>query len=460
MGGHVARPGVQGDAAGRRLSAVLAAAGGVLPGAYSDEITVLRLRPDSTREQVVARLDPVTSLPVNDITMQEDDSVHVWSRAEFRPRLIVGTDTVERRQVRVGGAVARPGAMPWVAGLTLRQAVLRSGGVEEGASLKEVEIARMPSNRANGSQAEIIRVAIDSTYLFDRTPDGAYDGPPGESNAGTAKADFVLRPYDVINVLRQPDFEYLGTITLQGEVRFPGQYAIAKKGERLRDVIERAGGLTGDANPDAAVFRRRLTRAERAERDHTLNQMRLGAATSTAASGAGVDAVVPAGAAQQYRTAVDEFLQLSADSADRVSIDLVAAMRGARSRENLEVRPGDVLTVPLLNPVVTILGFVQAPASVPHENGATLRDYMSRAGGPTPTGAEKHAYVIQPNGAVESYRQRWWLIPDANPVPRPGATVIVPQRDLGDRKQTVAQQVGPLLQMLASLFAIVAVARR
>lgn len=460
VGGHVARPGPQGNAAGRRLSEVLTAAGGVLPGAYSDEVTIVRTRADSTREQLVARLDPQTLQPVSDLVMQEDDSVHVFSRAEFRPRMVVGADTMQRRRVRVGGAVLRPGTLEWISGLTLRQAILRSGGIDEGASLKEVEVARMPQTREQGTQAEIIRVQIDSSYLFDRAPSGAYDGPPGEATRAAGTREFILRPYDVVNVLRQPDFEYLGTVTLQGEVRFPGQYAIAKKGERLRDLIERAGGLTRDANPDAAVFRRRLTIAERAERERTLRQMRLGAATSTAASTTGSDAIVPSGAAQQYRSAVDDFLQLSGDSADRVSVDLPSALRGTRQRDNIEVRPGDVLTVPLLNPVVTIIGFVQSPASVPHVPGVSLREYVERAGGPTPSGAAKNAYVIQPNGAVESLRTHWWLIPDSDPVPRPGATVVVPQRDLGDRKQTVAQQVGPLLQMVASLFAIIAVVKR
>lgn len=459
VGGHVVRPGVQGDAAGRRLSAVLAAAGGVLPGVYTDEVTILRLRPDSTREQVVARLDANTLQPLNDILLQEDDSVHVWSRASFRPRLVVGADTVERRQIRVGGAVVRPGPLPWVAGLTLRQAILRSGGVEEGASLTEVEIARMPQSRANGAQAEIIRVAIDSSFLFDRRPGEAYDGPPGDATNTPGKGEFVLRPYDVVSVLRQPDFEYLGTVSLLGEVRFPGQYAIARKGERLRDVIARAGGLTKDANADAAIFRRNLSASERSERSRVLSQMRLGAA-ATSAGLSGADAMLPSGALEQYRGAVDEFLQLSADSANRVSIDLVRAMRSRRAEDDIEVRSGDVLSVPLLNPVVTIVGFVQSPASVPHASGLTLRDYMQRAGGPTSSGASANAYVIQPNGAVESYKRRWWLLPDRDPEPRAGATVVVPQRDPGDRRQTVAQTFGPILQMVASLVAIIAVARR
>lgn len=460
VGGHVARPGLQGDANGRKLSAVLTAAGGVLPGAYTDEVMILRLRPDKTREQLTARLDPKTLLPVTDVTMQENDSVHVFSVAEFRPQLIVGNDTMPRRQVRVGGAVLHPGAIEWVQGLTLRQAILRSGGMDEGASLNEIEVARMPASRASGAQAEIIRVKIDSTYLFDRMSGATYDGPPGEPTTRGGATDFVLRPYDVVNVLRQPDFDYLGTVSLNGEVRFPGTYAITRKGERLHELIVRAGGLTKEANPDGAVFRRRLNPAERSERERLLNQMRLGAAAATASSIATPDLGVGTASAQQFRAAVDTFLTLSGDSADRVSVDLAGALRNNSSNDNIELRPGDVLTVPVYSPVVAVVGFVQSPSSVPHSSGTSLRSYVERAGGVTPSGSGQHAFVIQPNGGIDSYRRRWWILPDHDPEPRPGATVVVPQRDLSDRKQTIAQTVGPLLQIVASLVAIIAVARR
>ena len=460
IGGHVARPGVQGDANGRKLSQVLAAAGGVLPGAYTDEVTILRLRADSTREQVVARLDPKTLQPVTDITMQENDSVHIFSIASFRPLLAVGNGTIERRQVRVGGAVLRPGPLEWVEGLTLRQAILRSGGPDEGASLNEIEIARMPSSRANGMQAEIIRVKIDSTFLFDRMPGDSYDGPPGDATTRSGYTDFVLRPYDVVNVLRQPDFDYLGTVSLNGEVRFPGQYAITRKGERLHELIVRAGGLTREANADGAVFRRRLTNSERSERGRLLNQMRLGAATSSASAISTPELAIGSAAAQQYRTAVDEFLTLSGDSADRVSVNLPHALKDNGSSDNIELRPGDVLSIPVYSPVISIVGFVQSPSSVPHTRGTTLRSYVEAAGGATPSGAAVHAFVIQPNGAIDPYRKRWWILPDHDPEPRQGATVVVPQRDLADRKQTIAQQVAPLLQLVASLVAIIALARR
>ena len=52
-----------------------------------------------------------------------------------------------------------------------------------------------------------------------------------------------------------PDWNPTNAVTLDGEVRFPGNYRI-RKDERLSDVIQRAGGLTQIAFPVGAIFTR------------------------------------------------------------------------------------------------------------------------------------------------------------------------------------------------------------
>jgi protein involved in polysaccharide export with SLBB domain len=470
VAGHVWRPGPQGIAPGATLATALAAAGGVKPGFVAEEVTILRRRDDDTHEQVSASLHPETGRPSRDVLLQEDDSIHVWSRADFRPRIASGRDTLEARRVTVGGAVMRPGALPWVAGLTLRQAILRSGGLDESALLTEVEVARMPTDRRNGEQAIVMRVPIDSSFLFERRAGGSADADGGPEGSGPDAAErgtrnspaFVLEPYDVINVLRQPDFEYLGTVTLSGEVRYPGQYAIRRKGERLSDLIARAGGLTAEAYADGAVFTRRLDEEERAERRRLLTQVRLGAATTSLAVATmeGGTAAPSADAALRYREAMDAFLQQDGDAADRLNIDLPRVLRSAAHRDNVEVQPGDALTVPRFSPTVAVKGFVHAPSAVAHVPGRPLSYYVARAGGAAGNGEARRSFVVQPNGAVETIARRPWLLPDRDPVPKPGAIVVVPPRDASDRRPNLVQVLGPVTQVLASVVAIIAVSRR
>src|SRR5207237_10269196 len=102
-------------------------------------------------------------------------------------------------------------------GMTLRDLVLLADGVQEGAYLQEAEIARLPESRAGGRTATTIRVAMDSTYLFERGPDGKYIGPPGLQAPAHGTPDVPLKPYDNVLIMRQPGWALQRTITLLGE---------------------------------------------------------------------------------------------------------------------------------------------------------------------------------------------------------------------------------------------------
>ncbi len=64
-----------------------------------------------------------------------------------------------------------------------------------------------------------------------------------------------LQPFDRLSVKEVSGWTEQSEVTLVGEVRFPGIYAV-KRGETLRSVLERAGGLTDLAFPQGAVFTR------------------------------------------------------------------------------------------------------------------------------------------------------------------------------------------------------------
>ena len=71
-----------------------------------------------------------------------------------------------------------------------------------------------------------------------------------------------LQPFDFLNVKEVPEWGEQEQVTLLGEVRFPGIYPI-QRGETLRSVLDRAGGLTRLAFPEGSVF----TRLELQERE-------------------------------------------------------------------------------------------------------------------------------------------------------------------------------------------------
>ncbi|MEO6527861.1 MAG: SLBB domain-containing protein [Gemmatimonadaceae bacterium] len=392
--GNVYQPGAQGFTPGMQLSDALRRAG-LMSDTYLGEVQISRIRADSSRVALRAMLADTSGRVLNDISLQEDDQIRVFSLSTFRPA----------RTVSIGGAVRRGGRFPYREGMTLRDLVLLANGVLESAYLKEAEVARLPEDRSAGRTATTLRVPLDSTYLFERGPNGEYVGPPGLAAPSAGAPETVLKPYDNVLVLRQPDWSLQRTVVLQGEVRYPGSYALTRKTERLSDLIKRAGGLTDEAYADGIVFNRRE------------------------------------------------------NAIGRVGLELSGALGRYESSDNLILRDGDSVSIPAYNAIVTIRGAVNAPSSVAYVRGKDIDYYIGAAGGATPKADESHAYVTQPSGKLETVKKHIF-IPDHVPKPRPGSVVTVPENDGTNKRDTVALITG-LAQIIASTVAIViAVSRR
>lgn len=407
VSGNVWAPGAQSLRPGMMLSDALRAAGGLKSDTYLGQVLVTRLRADSTRAQLRAVLRDTTGAVVNDLALAEDDEVQVFSLTEFRPD----------RYVAIGGSVRRGGRFPWREGMTLRDLVLLAGGLREGAYLREAEIARLPENRANGVTAVTRRVPLDSSYLGDYVPGRPYAAAPGlASPAYGSTPEVVLEPYDNVLIMEQPDWQLQRSVALMGEVRFPGRYTLLRKDERVSDLIRRAGGLTSEADADAAFF------------------TRLRAEASFAAEAAG------------------------AESRTRVGMDLGQALRRPRSDDNLVLLHGDSLHVPTRRATVEIRGLVNAPTAIAVNPRASFKYYVRAAGGSTAEGDEKRAYVIQPNGKIEARERVLWVFV-RNPEPRAGATVVVPARAERQSAPERAATVALIAQTLASVAAVAALLR-
>ncbi|HET7614742.1 MAG TPA: SLBB domain-containing protein [Gemmatimonadaceae bacterium] len=392
--GDVWSPGPVGIASGMKISDVLRLAGGVKPDAYLGEISITRLRPDSTRVQLRAALRDTTGVVVNDFPVQEDDEIRVFSRTDFRPT----------RYVAISGAVQRGGQFPYREGMTVRDLVLLAGGLEQSAYLNEAEIARLPENRANGVTARTFRIPLDSSYIFERTPDGRYLGPPGLPAPSGPHEEVEVKPYDNVLILRQPNWELQRTVVIDGEVKYPGRYSLRTKTERLSDLITRAGGLTSDAYANGVAFFRQ--------------------------NGIG-----------------------------RIGIELPDVLKNPKDLDNLPLQDGDSIYIPRYNAVVNVRGAVNSPIAVTYSPGASIDYYIRAAGGGTKKADLRRAYVTQPNGKVQS-RTPHFLLPDGVPKPAAGSSVFVPERDASDRGFDFATSAGTIAQIAAALATLLIAVRR
>jgi protein involved in polysaccharide export with SLBB domain len=424
VSGNVWAPGQLGFRPGMRLSEALRKAGGIRHDTYLDEVQVTRRLYDQSLATIHARFTDTLGTVTPDIELTDADEVHVFSRSDYRPS----------RHVFVGGAVNKPDSIPYTDGLTLRQAVLMAGGLREGAYLPEVEISRLPADRVGGVLAVVFRAPLDSSYIFERGADGKYLGPPGIPSRLATAPEVFLRPYDQINVLEQPEWGLGGSVFVGGEVRFPGSYAIRTRGERISDVVQRAGGLTERAYPEAGVFRRSVGIADAVDRARILKRVELDRDYSLAVEKIAASAKTVPGSASAVAAAIGgeeaalkNALHSADEPKDRIAIDVAEALRNPSHRDNVVLQPGDEVTIPILNATVTVRGFVNSPVTLPYRNGASLSDYVNEAGGVTQNADLRSSFVQQPNGRVEGYRAHRFR-PDVIPVPGPGSVIVVPPK--------------------------------
>jgi protein involved in polysaccharide export with SLBB domain len=386
--GNVWVTGPIGYTAGMKLSDALRLAGGPKPDFYQGQLLVSRLQPDSTRIQLRSAFRDSLGTLTQDLTLADEDEIQVFSRSDFRPT----------RSIAVTGAVRAPGRLPFRDGMTLRDAILQLKGLTEDADLREAEIARLPKDRTHGEVATTIRVPLDSTYLFERGSDGSYFGPPGLAAMAKGAADVALEPYDNVLILRQPGWEMQRTVSITGQVKFPGRYALRTSSDRISDVLQRAGGLTATAYPTGASFVR------------------------------------------------------PTDRSGRIGIDLPRLLADNKFRDNLILFGGDSLFVPEYNPVVMVAGAVNSPVTVAYVPGKNLTYYVQSAGGFTQSADAARAYVTQPSGAVKSTQRRFFLIPNGLPTPLAGAHVFVPEKVKDPNKgSTIASIAGIITSVVTVL---------
>lgn len=132
----------------------------------------------------------------------------------------------------VKGEVREPGTFQAGAGLTIKDALMRAGGLTFKASRFRVELYRLKLDVQEGSSTIMIPLELDENF--------AVVGQPN---------NFTLLPFDQLIVRKIPDFDLIENIEINGEVAYPGSYPLIAKNERILDVIQRAGGVTSQSFP-------------------------------------------------------------------------------------------------------------------------------------------------------------------------------------------------------------------
>jgi polysaccharide biosynthesis/export protein len=307
--------------------------------------------------------------------------------------------------VSIDGRVRVPGDYPLEPGMRVRDLIRAGGSLEASAYAGIAELTRY--RVVNGDIRRTQLVEVDLTAVL----------------RGDAAANILLEPFDSLSIKQVPEWGNQESVTLTGEVRFPGRYSV-QRGETLKAIIDRAGGLTELAFPEGSVF----TRAELKEREQKQLDMfavRLQSDLSTLAL-QGV-AANQASAGNAITVGQSLLSQIRASKATgRLVIDLPQIMRDkVGSSADVILRDGDRLIVPKFQQEVTVIGEVQTATSHLYRPGLSRDDYIRQSGGVTRRADGERISVVRADGSVISKDGSRWFS-RSNVEIRPGDTIVVP----------------------------------
>jgi len=235
--GSVKRPGIYQFVTGMTFADLAARAGGLWPDALLDRGVIDRTSPDQQFSSFTFALASELAGEGDPVLLQAMDVVHVFSR----------WDVQERPQVHITGEVHEPVSLDYREGMTLRDLVLKAGGLRQSADLLRADVARvrMSAVRSRDTQerpnqtVEVLQIELGPDFLM-------------------RAESLSLRPHDRVAVRKLPWWEMQRTVKVTGEVFYPGVFSLERQDETLSSVITRAGGL----KPDAYVLGARVIRSQ------------------------------------------------------------------------------------------------------------------------------------------------------------------------------------------------------
>ena len=366
-----------------------------------------------------------------DIEFTPRDELFIFSRNENRAEMLAHVVDELKLQARSGkmadvvsitGTVRSPGEYPLTENMTVTQLISAAGGLEESAYTSGIEISRY--DLSNPEQAIASHFPVDLREAYTNT-----------------SADVVLQSYDVLSVRTIPEFRQTLSVTLKGEVRFPGEYSFTR-GETLGDIIRRAGGLNNLAHADAAAFTREDLRVQEEKK---LEQIQMRLKSDIAA--AELDNANQGNSRETVAAADKLVATLDATKAlGRLVIDLEGILDGRL--DDVQLKDGDMLVIPEYRQEISVLGEVQQPTSHLYNKGLRLRDYIDLSGGTKESADKKRIYVVKASGAVALPDRSGWLSRKRLDI-EAGDTIIVPVNTDKQRALTVWAEASQIIYQLA-----------
>ncbi len=395
---------------------------GLTEEAFTNRAVMHRMKADRTLEVISIDIEGIMSGKVADIPLKENDVLFIPTRQ----------DKMTERTITIRGEVQYPGTYKYADNETIEDFVLQAGGLTDKASIVNVSVSRRVSD------AKAIRPdsVIAQTYTLSLKDGFVVDGTPG----------FILMPFDEVAIRKSPAYSEQQNVSIEGEVLFTGEYTLTKRNARLSDLFKKAGGATDQAYIKGARLIRTANETEKARMEAALKMQREQQQKNLLQLAASSNGGNLQQAAEGAKNA--ELEKFNVPSEYPVGIDLAAAINNPGSDEDLVLREGDRLVVPLYNGTVKINGAVMYANTVAYEKGKRASYYIDQAGGFAADAIKSKAYIIYMNGKVAKVGHGAKV--------EPGCEIVVPAKLKRKMSMAESMSLGTSLSSIAAMIATIA----
>lgn len=372
--GAVYREGIYAlDNSMKTIKQLIEKAEGLREDAFLNRAVLYRNKPDLTLETQAVDVAGILKGSVADIELRKNDVLYIPSIFDLK----------EEYTISIRGAIGYPGTYKFAENMSIEDLIIQAGGLKESASVVKIDIARRIKNPKSLVGSEISALSYTVTLQ-----DGFALTDEGEK--------FILQPFDEVYVRNSPGYQVQQNVQITGEALFSGTYALIKKGERVSDLIQKAGGLTPEAYIDGARLMRKKAADEIAREEAIQRLLR-----------------------QKGKDSID-VSQIEVQEDYTVGIDLKKVLANKGSEYDIVLREGDHLHIPQYMGTVKISGAVMYPNTVVYNKKLRLKKYIDQGGGFAARAKKHKVFIIYMNGTVAKSK----LLSKAKAAP--GCEIVVP----------------------------------
>jgi len=357
---------------GMRISDLIKKGDGLKEDAFISGAQLFRIKPNLLREVVNIDLGKALAGDKSEnIYLQREDELFISSILDLRDSF----------NVSIYGEVHNPGKYQYADSMTVKDLITIAGGSTFAANRK-IEVARLYKQEGNKVSSNTIAT------LYTTELDANLNFTPGSS-------DIVLQPYDVISITKKVGYAENQVVAITGQVQYTGRYSITNRVERVSDIINRAGGLIGEAYGKGAFIKRETIKAD------TISQVLK-------------DSLKKLGVAYELPSNVQN-----------IALDIDQIIQHPGSYYDLVLADKDEIVVPKVDNKITIRGGVLRPITITYHEGITMGECISAAGGISENARRNKAYVVYYNGRAK--RTKTFGFFRFNPRIEPGSEVVLPE---------------------------------